>query len=433
MAIFGRITARQRLRRATRESLAIPAFSSPIDCTPWVTGGLWPAELTAAEAETSRLAEYLKADLERIARSSNDELTLLRRAALPDLTRRAQEARIIDEARARAERRVESTIRQLQTLRPGARGASEAAIETDQHMTQVIAAVGVVESADGVAAEWDPERRWRLAEGGRRDDEALGGDSKDTPGVDDAPRLDDTQVIKAGDAAQTVARHRARDAAAMAVPPPQNVAAGGESGGDRLNRLLEFVVRQEPRLHWAVADYADGTTVVVTDLAHGWIPPGVAVPEGVRLLVPGRRSAKAASMVAEATHAATYAPGDSLRRSAEFATTKSSQRPRELPPVDDLGGLLITATDGRDGLPRMVHAMASSAAAGGRIVDQEVDVLRVHLDTARYQLMVQYPSVDSALVLNCLLLAATEAFVIGDRVSANYHLAWFQELAALPS
>ncbi|HKI43208.1 MAG TPA: hypothetical protein VKA66_23195, partial [Mycobacterium sp.] len=147
MAIFGRITARQRLRRATRESLAVPAFSSPIDCTPWVTGGLWPAELATTDAETATLAEYLRADLDRIARSANDELKLIKRAGLPDLARQADEARIIDEARARAVRRVESTIRQLQTLkaeasthRPGA-GVAEAAIETDLGMTQVIPVV----------------------------------------------------------------------------------------------------------------------------------------------------------------------------------------------------------------------------------------------------------------------------------------------------
>ena len=60
------MTARQRLRRATRESLTIPAFSSPVDCTPWVTGGLWPAELSPATDETATLAKYLKDDLQRI-------------------------------------------------------------------------------------------------------------------------------------------------------------------------------------------------------------------------------------------------------------------------------------------------------------------------------------------------------------------------------
>ncbi|MGA8331003.1 MAG: vegetative cell wall protein precursor, partial [Mycobacterium sp.] len=39
MAIFGRNTARQRLRRAAEQSLQSPAFSSPVDCTAWVTGG----------------------------------------------------------------------------------------------------------------------------------------------------------------------------------------------------------------------------------------------------------------------------------------------------------------------------------------------------------------------------------------------------------
>ena len=121
MAIFGRITARQRLRRATQESLAIPAFSSPIDCSPWVTGGLWPAELSTITAETATLAEYLKADLQRIADSANDELKMIKRSGKADLARQAEEARVIDEARARAVRRVESTIRHLQAVKAEAR------------------------------------------------------------------------------------------------------------------------------------------------------------------------------------------------------------------------------------------------------------------------------------------------------------------------
>jgi hypothetical protein len=60
-------------------------------------------------------------------------------------------------------------------------------------------------------------------------------------------------------------------------------------------------------------------------------------------------------------------------------------------------------------------------------------VLRVHLDTARYRLLGQYPDVDPALLLNCLLLAATEAMVIGDYVAANYHFAWFLKLSAPPA
>ena len=89
----------------------MPAFSSPIDCTPWVIGGLWPAELSTVTAETATLAEHLRDDLQRITSSANDELKLIKRAGLADAARHAAEARVIDEARARAVRRVESTVR----------------------------------------------------------------------------------------------------------------------------------------------------------------------------------------------------------------------------------------------------------------------------------------------------------------------------------
>ena len=116
MAIFGRNTARQRLRRATRESLKIPAFSSPVDCTPWVTGGLWPAELSTVTAETAPLVKYLKADLQKIVNSANEELSGIRRAGLDDPVRLAEEARVIKDARAFAVRRVESTVRHLRNM-----------------------------------------------------------------------------------------------------------------------------------------------------------------------------------------------------------------------------------------------------------------------------------------------------------------------------
>jgi hypothetical protein len=78
----------------------------------------------------------------------------------------------------------------------------------------------------------------------------------------------------------------------------------------------------------------------------------------------------------------------------------------------------------------MVHTVARAAAAGTGVAEEEIDLLRVHLDTARYQLLIQYPNVDPALLLNCLLLAGTEGAATGDAVSANYHFAWFQKLNA---
>ena len=65
-------------------------------------------------------------------------------------------------------------------------------------------------------------------------------------------------------------------------------------------------------------------------------------------------------------------------------------------------------------------------------VEEEADLLRVHLDTARYQVLTQYPDVEPALLLNCLLLAATESSVAGDPISANYHFAWFLKLDEPP-
>lgn len=94
----------------------MPTFSAPLDCTPWVIGGLWPEELSPARAETATLAEYLKVDLQRIARNANDDLREIARGGMDYLARREAEARVIDEARDRAVRRVESTTRQLRQM-----------------------------------------------------------------------------------------------------------------------------------------------------------------------------------------------------------------------------------------------------------------------------------------------------------------------------
>jgi hypothetical protein len=192
------------------------------------------------------------------------------------------------------------------------------------------------------------------------------------------------------------------------------------------------VARQEPGLRWAVGDREDGTTLLVTDLANGWIPSGITLPGGVRLLEPGRRTGNAAALLGPTTLSVTYAPGDPLGWATDYDETDISSQPRELPPVDDLGWVLSEATHWRDGLPRMVHTLAKAGGAGTGVVEAEIDLLRVHLDTARYQLLAEYPDVDTALLLNCLLLAATEGIASGNAVTANYHFAWFQMLSAPP-
>lgn len=541
----------------------MPAFSSPIDCTPWVIGGLWPAELSTITAENTALADYLRTDLRRIADSANEQLKMIKRAGLADLPRQAEETRVIDESRARAVRRVESTIRQLRASNagvtvghPGPHFAGPPAPGMDQ--TQVIPSVTDAEPSNA-PTRTVRKPRWRIADkpapvgpqdgddaapppdettaqeetqvippavdaepvaNGRHhveapvpapvpdetrpaqehapDDDAAAASlaetqviptiSEDVPAIDEpagsaepvadgrhhlevqeraidqaapewAPEpvddttvgsTEETQVIPAITEALPVADEPADSGRHHAVvgdpatgrddPPPQEpprppsektVTATGFDV-ERLSRLLEFVVRQEPRLNWAVGDRADGTTVLVTDLAHGWIPAGITLPAGVRLLEPGQRSGRVTALLGDAVRVVTYAPGASLRRSVDFAATKSSLEPRELPAIEDLRRVLSDTTRRFDGLPRIVQRLADAAAAEAFIVDQEVDVLRVHLDTARYQLLVQYPAVNPALLLKCLLMAATEGIASGDAVSANYHLAWYQKLASPP-
>ena len=55
---------------------------------------------------------------------------------------------------------------------------------------------------------------------------------------------------------------------------------------NRVRRLLHAVVRQEPGLRWAIGEYGDGRTVLVTDLASGWVPPHITIPAGVALPEP---------------------------------------------------------------------------------------------------------------------------------------------------
>ena len=67
-------------------------------------------------AETAPLVKYLKADLQRIVNSANEELKNIRCAGLLESTRQAEEARVINDARAFALRRVESTVRHLHNM-----------------------------------------------------------------------------------------------------------------------------------------------------------------------------------------------------------------------------------------------------------------------------------------------------------------------------
>ena len=529
MAIFGRNTARQRLRRAAQESLKIPAFRSPVDCTPWVTGGLWPAELSTVTAETAPLVKYLKADLQRIVNSANEELKSIRCVGLIDSTRQAEEARVINDAREFAVRRVESTVRHLHNMKsklPAEYRPVNGAVDTEK-TTRFKLAPPRPEPTPPTDApppappeqdfrpapsveqpnSWEPEplEDWEPPaaepvelETVELETAKLETFEPETAKLETAePEIaepeesqpkhafesDDTEVLE--ELASLLQEITPRTQAPVepppwqqpvanlseppavqplaveplavepsAVEPPSPVPAAShadpgiddteatrylpvvepaESERERLERLLKFVARQEPGLRWAIGAREDGTTLLVTDLAHGWIPPGIELPADVRLLEPGRRTGTAAALLGQTTLSAKYAPGDPLGWATDYEGTDTSPRPRELPEVDDLGWVLGEATHWRDGLPRLVNTLAKAGAAGTGIVEAEIDILRVYLDTSRYQLLAQYPDIDAGLLLNCLLLAATEGIATKNQVHANYHFAWFQLLSAPPA
>lgn len=232
-----------------------------------------------------------------------------------------------------------------------------------------------------------------------------------------------------------------RQTASSAPPPPpptqgtQAVAATatgaaiGTASADatarkRLQRLVNTVARQQPRLAWAAGDRADNTTLLVTDLASGWIPPGIDLPSAVTLLPPARRRGNVEVLLGDVTVTASYTPTHHLADDGE--QTPTSPRPRSVPDVSDLGWELSQATQWRDGLPRLAHTLAKAASAGTGVLDSEIDLLHEHLAETSKRVLDNYPDhIDTHDVGNWQLLAALDALVVGDKAAANYHLAWF--------
>jgi hypothetical protein len=193
----------------------------------------------------------------------------------------------------------------------------------------------------------------------------------------------------------------------------------------RLQRIVDAVARQESRLAWAAGDRPDESTVLITDIAGGWIPPGIDIPAAVTLLEPGRRRGDLVALLGEVKLAVTHTPDRYVPEADEPVPT--SPRPRYAPEIEELGWELGSATRFRDGLPRMAHTLAKAASSGTGVDGPEVEELHQYLDEIGERVLGAYPDeINPNDVGNWQLLAAIEALVRSDRAGANYHLAWFQ-------
>ncbi|OHU96443.1 DUF5632 domain-containing protein, partial [Mycobacterium talmoniae] len=146
-----------------------------------------------------------------------------------------------------------------------------------------------------------------------------------------------------------------RQSAGIATPPPTpavvseqavGVTAGGAIAGatsadatarTRLQNLVDTVARQEPRLNWAAGERPDHSTVLVTDLVCGWIPPHVDIPVGVRLLEPARRRGDVEALLGEVTVTASYTPGQHLPQAEDGDPVPTPPRARHGRVVAELG------------------------------------------------------------------------------------------------
>ena len=218
--------------------------------------------------------------------------------------------------------------------------------------------------------------------------------------------------------------------AGKAVAAGAGGAVAGAASADatsriRLQRIVDAVARQESRLAWAAGDRPDDTTILLTDLADGWIPPGIEIPASVTLLEPGRRRGDLEALLGEVRTAVTHTPDRYVPEADESVPT--SPRPRHAPEIEELGWELSSATHWRDGLPRLAHTLAKAASSGSGVDPSEVELLQQQMHDVGERVLDAYPDeIDPKHVGNWQLLSAIEALIRGDRVGANYHLAWFQ-------
>ena len=220
-------------------------------------------------------------------------------------------------------------------------------------------------------------------------------------------------------AAAVIARPAVVEAATADIRPTPDDAP--------LLALLHAVAVQLPGLRWAVSARADGSTVVATDLASGWIPPDIDLPTGTGLLEPAARTGCLTEWFGPGGRTVIHEPG---RRLPSVAEPAPLTRSRPWAPVEELGWKLGEATRWRDGLPRLSHTLARAAACGLGFLHSEAELLRQHRRAAGTPALTAYP--DAVDVGDWQLLTTIEALLDGETALAHYHFAWFEAVRMTP-
>ena len=263
------------------------------------------------------------------------------------------------------------------------------------------------------------------------------------PSAGSSPSAGGPVVSPVERAASGTAGQAGANSSSMAGASAMSAATGATAGAvssraaeqQRLQRLVDAVARQEPRLSWAAGLRDDGTTsLLVTDLAGGWIPPHVRLPAHVTLLEPAARrlDATVVDLLGAVVVAAAHEHNTYVAESDPEAPTLTGDRPARsaaAPPVDELGPALVEAVRRRDGLPRIAQAIAAPAVRHTGVLESETELLRSRIAEIQNSVLTAYPDYAPAAVGDWMLLAAIEALIDRHEYLANYHMAWFDVIS----
>ncbi|CKP21840.1 putative transmembrane protein [Mycobacterium tuberculosis] len=170
----------------------------------------------------------------------------------------------------------------------------------------------------------------------------------------------------------------------------------------RLRRILDTVARQEPGLSWAAGLRDNGqTTLLVTDLASGWIPPHIRLPAHITLLEPAprRRHATVTDLLGTTTVAAAHHPHGYLSQPDPDTPALTGDRTARIAPtIDELGPTLVETVRRHDTLPRIAQAVVVAATRNYGVPDNETDLLHHKTTEIHQAVLTTYPNHDIATV-----------------------------------